>query len=414
MKTYSIRTLIVSAVAPVGILVALLAVQAQRAKWPFGPTHHAGEATARRIAPYGTTQATGAASARAPVELTTKQADMLGIRFETAQRRLLKDVISGVAAAVIDESRIIEVHPRVSGWLERLYVRTTGQGVRSGQPLGAVFSQELYASQLEYLAALRRAGTAPASVVLAAGRTRLKLLGMSEAEIKRVETSRQAQRLVAIAAPRSGFVLDRGATQGISVDPSTNIASIADSSQLWVIVEIAEADATRIKLGSPASLAFPQATRAPLAARVEFIYPMLSDRTRSVRVRMTVPNPGGELRPGMYGTAEISAVPRAVLTIGRDAVVDTGLSQHVFVRMADDRLEPRTVRIGAKSADRMEILEGLVGGEQVASSGVFLLDSESRLRASGAGGHGGHGNRSRSAPPNGASQPAPVKHEHQR
>lgn len=339
---------------------------------------------------------------------------MLGIRFETAERRLLKDVISGVAAAVIDESRIIEVHPRVSGWLERLYVRTTGQGVRSGQPLGAVFSQELYASQLEYLAALRRAGTAPASVVLAAGRTRLKLLGMSEAEIRRVETSRQAQRLVAIVAPRSGFVLDRGATQGISVDPSTNIASIADLSQLWVIVEIAEADATRIKLGSPASLAFPPTTRAPLAARVEFIYPILSDRTRSVRVRMTVPNPGGELRPGMYGTAEISAAPRAVLTIGRDAVVDTGLSQHVFVRTADNRLEPRTVRIGARSADRMEILEGLVGGEQVASSGVFLLDSESRLRASGAGGHGGHGNRAPSASPNGASQTAPVKHEHQR
>jgi len=414
VNTYSTRTLIVSAVAPVGILVALLAVQAQREKWPFAPAHQAGEAAARRIAPYDTTPTTGTASARAPVELTTRQADMLGIRFETAERRQLEDVISGVAAAVIDESRIIEVHPRVSGWLERLYVRTTGQGVRAGQPLGAVFSQELYASQLEYLAALRRASTAPASVVLAAGRNRLKLLGMSETEIRRVETSRQVQRLVTIVAPSSGFVLDRGATQGISVDPSTNVVSIADLSQLWVIVEIAEADAARIKLGSPASLAFPQVAHAPLAARVEFIYPMLSDRTRSVRVRMTVPNPGGELRPGMYGTAEISAAPRAVLTISRDAVVDTGLSQHVFVRAANNRLEPRTVRIGAKSADRVEILEGLVGGEQVASSGVFLLDSESRLRASGAGGHGGHSSAAPSAPPNGASQTAPVKHEHQR
>lgn len=414
MKSYSPRALVASAVIPVGILAALLAIQAQRGKWPFAPEYQTREVTSHGSPRSGAAQAASAAAARAPVELTAKQADMLGVQFDTAEVRKLDETVPGVAAAVIDESRIVEVHPRVSGWLERLYVRTTGETVRAGQPLGAVFSQELYASQLEYLAALRRASTAPASVVLAAGRTRLKILGMSDAEIGRIESTRRADRLVAIVAPRSGFVLDRAATQGITVDPSTNILSIADVGQLWIIVEVAEADAARVHVGSTASLTFPLTGRPPLIAKVEFIYPMLTERTRSVRVRMTVPNVDGALRPGMYGSAQISATPRYALTIGRDTVVDTGISQHVFVRGASNRFEPRTVKLGAKAGDRIEVLGGLAAGEQVVSAGVFLLDSESRLRASGATGHGGHGGGSSSPPAKeGTAPPASAQHEHQ-
>ncbi|MEQ6332560.1 efflux RND transporter periplasmic adaptor subunit [Sphingobium sp. MK2] len=415
MKTYSGRALITSALIPVGVLVTLLLVQAQREKWPFSPEHQTNDVGHSRPAA-GKTEGSRAAAARVSVELTAKQLEMLGVQFETAEVRKLDETVPAVASAVIDESRIVEVHPRVSGWLEQLYVRTTGQNVGAGQALGAVFSQELYASQLEYLAALRRAGTAPASVVLAAGRTRLKVLGMSEAEIRRIERTRQADRLVTIAAPRSGFVLDRGATQGITVDPSTNILSIADVTRLWIIAEVAESDAARIHVGSSASLTFPLSGRPPFIARVEFIYPTLTERTRSVRVRMAVPNIGGALRPGMYGSAQISAAPRYVLTIGRDTVVDTGISQHVFVRGAKNQFEPHPVKLGTRVGDRVEVLEGLVVGEQVVSAGVFLLDSESRLRASGATGHGGHGGGSQPAPKREGNAPptkAPAQHEHQ-
>lgn len=416
MNTYSRSALIASAIIPVGILIALLGVQAQREKWPFGAGLQSSAVADHGKSAAATTGATNAAATRAPVELTTKQVAMLGVQFETAEIRKLEENVPGVATAVIDESRIVEVHPRVSGWLEQLYVRTTGQNVRAGQALGAVFSQELYASQLEYLAALQRVNTAPASVVLAAGRTRLKVLGMSDAEIRQIERTRRANRLVTIVAPRSGFVLDRGATQGITVDPSTNILSIADLAQLWVIAEVAEADTARIQLGSTALVTFPLSGRPPFTARVEFIYPMLTERTRSVRVRMTVSNIGGALRPGMYGTAQISAAPRYALTVGRDAVIDTGISQHVFVRAGDNRFEPRTVKVGAKAGDRVEVLEGLAAGEQVVSAGVFLLDSESRLRASGATGHGGHGSGPQSVPPKERnSEPtssAPAQHEH--
>lgn len=415
MKTYSLRVLLASALIPVGALVASLVIQAEREKWPFSPKHLQSEITGPTRSTIGSVEGSISAAARVPVQLTAKQLVMLGVQFEAAEVGKLEEIVSGVATAVIDESRVVEVHTRVSGWLEQLYVRTTGQNVRTGQALGAVFSQELYASQLEYLAALQRTATAPASVMLAAGRTRLKVLGMSEAEINRIERTRQANRLVTIAAPRSGFVLDRGVTQGMTVDPSTNILSIADVSQLWVVAEVAETDAARLRVGSRASLTFPQSGRPPFIAKVEFIYPMLTERTRSVRVRMTVPNMGGALRPGMYGSAQISAAPRYPITIGRDAVVDTGISQHVFIRGANSQFEPRQVKIGARVGDRVEVLEGLAAGEQVVSAGVFLLDSESRLRASGATGHGAHGGSSSQAPPakaGAAPADAPAQHEH--
>lgn len=416
MKTYSLRALLASAIIPVGAIIAFLVIQAQREEWPFASYRVQGDHAGTLQSPVRKLEKSNFAAERAPVQLTTKQLEMLGVQLETVGIERLDGSISGVATAVVDESHVIEVHPRVSGWLEQLYVRTTGQNVRAGQALGAVFSQELYASQLEYLAALRRAATAPASVVLAAGRTRLKVLGMSEAEINRVERTRQASRLVTITAPRSGFVLNRGVTQGVTVDPSTNILSIADLSQLWVIAEVAEIDAARLRVGSSALLTFPLSGRPPFSARVEFIYPTLTERTRSVRVRMTVPSMGGTLRPGMYGSAQISAAPRYALTVGRDAVVDTGISQHVFVQGTKNQFEPRQVKVGARVGDRLEVLEGLVAGDQVVSDGVFLLDSESRLRASGTMGHGGHGGGSRSArPTQGSSAPseASAQHEHQ-
>jgi Cu(I)/Ag(I) efflux system membrane fusion protein len=139
-----------------------------------------------------------------------------------------------------------------------------------------------------------------------------------------------------------------------------------------------------------ANLAFPSAGKPMLTARVEFIYPTLTERTRTVRVRFEVGNSDGALRPGLFGTASFGEATRSALTVPRDAVVDTGETQHVFVRAANGILEPRSVRLGARVADRVEVLEGLAPGETVVASGVFLIDSESRLRASGGGGHSGH------------------------
>lgn len=375
--------------AALAFALIFLIVQDRRHGWPFS-RHHGLQAVAEQAALHANAAA-APASARALVQLPAEQIDTLGVQFEPVEMRTVREPVHAVATIVADESRITHVHTRVSGWLEELYVNTTGEHVRAGQPVAAVFSQELYSSQQEYLSALQRAGSGPASAVLDAARTRLQVLGMDRADIERLEKTRQARRLVTIPASRSGVVLNRGVSAGTAIDPSTEILTLADLSVVWVIAEVPEPDAAQLKPGSTAALSFPTSGREAFAARVEFIYPTLSERTRSVRVRLPVPNEDGRLRPGMYGSAEFPTVAREALTVSRDAVVDTGQAQHVFVHTAEDVLEPREVKVGARLADRVEIIEGLIPGEHVVASGVFLIDSESRLRASGGAGHAGHG-----------------------
>ncbi len=414
MNSISRRTQILSAIIPIGVLVAVLVVQDQRQGWPF--SRHVLAPPAPATAALVGDKVPSSAAARKVVELPANQIETLGVQFESVAVRVINDPVRAVATVVVDESRVAHVHTRVAGWLEALYVNTTGQQVRAGQALGGVFSQELYASQSEYLSAWRRAAAGPASVVLEASRTRLILLGMSAAEIDGIEKTGVPRRLVTITAPQSGIVLNRGVTQGTAVDPSTEILTLADLSQVWVIAEVAEADATRVGTGTVATLTFPASRREPIKARVSFVYPTLTEGTRTVRVRLSVANAGGLLRPGMYGRMELPGAVRDALTVKRDAVVDTGQLKHVFVQTSPNVFEPRPITVVAQFADRVEILQGLAAGERVVTSGVFLIDSESRLRASAGAGHSAHGGgtasvKSGKAAAAAAEPPKPAKHE---
>lgn len=315
----------------------------------------------------------------------------LDIRLETVGQDSLTQTVRAVATVVPDESLISHVHTRVAGWIEQLDVNTTGEMVRAGQPLARIFSQELLSSQTEYLAA-RRDTTASGitSAVVASGRTRLTVFGMTPAEIDAIEQTGEPRRLVTVVAPRSGVVVNRGVTVGTSVDPSTPLLTIVDLSRVWVLAEVPEAQIPAVRVGTTAQLEFPASGRSLFTARVSFVYPVLTERTRTLRVRLTASNPGGALRPGLYGTATFQSAGRQTITVPRDAVVDTGLQQHVFVATGD-RFEPRIVTTGAQLADRVEIRDGLRVGERIVAAGVFLLDSESRLRATGGAGGHSHG-----------------------
>ena len=183
--------------------------------------------------------------------------------------------------------------------------------------------------------------------------------------------------------------------------------TIADLSRVWVIAEVPEASIPAVRVGTVAQLDFPASGRPAFAARVDFVYPTLTERTRTLRVRLSAANPVGALRPGLYGTAVFESAAQNVLTVPRDAVVDTGLQQHVFVARGD-RFEPRTVTVGMQLADRVEIRSGLDEGEQVVVAGVFLLDSESRLRATGGAGGHSHG----AVPPERQTPPSPPPDPH--
>jgi membrane fusion protein, copper/silver efflux system len=330
--------------------------------------------------------------------------DELGVRTEAVRREPLTQTVRAVATIVPDESRISHVHTRVSGWVEELHVNTTGEVVTPGQPLLRIFSQELLSSQTEYLAARQHAASGIATAVVAGGRTRLGVLGMTPADIEAIERSGEPKRLVTVAAPRGGVVVNRGVTVGTSVDPSTTLLTIADLSRVWILAEVPEAYAAEVRAGSRAQVEIPSSGQPPFAARVDFVYPMLTERTRTLRVRLSVPNPRGTLRPGLFGTATFESAGPPVLTVPRDAVVDTGLRQHVFVATAAG-FEPRPVTLGVRLADRVEIRAGLDEGERIVSSGVFLLDSESRLRATGGTGGHQHG----TPPTNGRETPSPPR-----
>ena len=393
------------------VFTATLWVQRSREAWPFAPDQQRAAAIDKPTAASTAVATTGSGPThdRVPIDVTAATLQELDIRLELVKRESLTQAVRAVATVVPDESRISHVHTRVSGWVEQLEVNTTGEMVRAGQPLARIFSQELLSSQTEYLA-VRRSTSASGitSVVVASGRTRLAVLGMSPADIDAIEQSGEPKRLVTVVAPRSGVVVNRGITVGTSVDPSTTLLTIADLSRVWILAEVPEANIPAVRVGTLAQLDFPASGREPFAARIDFIYPTLTERTRTLRVRLSAANVGGTLRPGLYGTVVLESAGPQVITVPRDAVVDTGLQQHVFVATGD-RFEPRVVTLGVQLADRVEVRTGLEAGEQIVAAGVFLLDSESRLRATGgAGGHSGHG---ASASPR-DTPPPPVKDPH--
>jgi membrane fusion protein, copper/silver efflux system len=392
---------LISVLATTAVLGSVLWIQHSRGAWPFAAGH--APVTRAPAANQAASTQPDAAPTRVPVEVTPATQQALGVRIEAVGRESLMQAIQAVATVVPDESRISHAHSRVAGWVEQLDVNTTGELVRAGQPLARIFSQELLSSQTEYLAARRStAASGIASAVIASGRTRLAVLGMSPAEITAIEQSGEPKRLVTLVAPRSGVVVNRGISVGTAVDPSTPLLTIADLSRVWVFAEVPEAGIRAIRVGSTARLDFPASGIAPFTARVDFLYPTLTERTRTLRVRFTVANPRGTLRPGLYGNAVFELPGAQTLTVPRDAVVDTGREQHVFVSVGD-RFEPRPVTLGVQLADRVEVRTGLKAGERVVSAGVFLLDSESRLRATG--GMSGHAHGATPKPEDAAGSP---------
>ena len=374
---------VASAAATALVLTTGLWIQHARSGWPFAPSIEKPP-----IESMAGMQPTTGASTHNRVPVDVAAARSLDIRLETVGRESLTQTVRAVATIVPDESRISHVHTRVAGWIEHLDVNTTGEEVRAGQPLAHIFSQELLSSQTEYLAARRSTAAAGiTSSVIASGRTRLGILGMTPDEIDAIEQAGEPKRLVTVVAPHGGVVVNRGVTVGTSVDPATTLLTVADLSRVWVLAEVPEASIPAVRVGASAQLDFPASGRPPFAARVDFVYPTLTERTRTLRVRLSAANPRGALRPGLYGTAAFESAGQNVITVPRDAIVDTGLQQHVFVATGD-QFEPRPVVVGAQLVDRVEIREGLREGEQIVASGMFLLDSESRLRATG--GTGGH------------------------
>ncbi len=311
------------------------------------------------------------------------------------------------------EPLVSTVTTKISGWIEKLLVASTGETVKAGAPLFEIYSSELYAAQVEYLTALRAAREAGLNdpELLEGARLKLKYFDISDAQIAALEKSGQPTKTLRVHAPRDGVVLEKMAVDGMRVDMGMPLYRIASLDTLWLVAQVYEKDLPFVHAGQSVELSF-SGHKAGVAGKVEFVYPTVDEATRTGRVRVRVEN-DGSLRPGMYATAVIRAEvsPEAVL-VPDMAVLRTGERNVVFVALEDGLFEPRDVKLGARTEGGLyQVLGGLSAGERVVTSGQFMLDSESQLREAlrkmmkpGTGpGHEGHGATPSGAPQAGAS-----------
>lgn len=328
-------------------------------------------------------------SGEGSVRLTAQQISQFGITFGTAEWRTLTTDVRATGAVTVDETRIVQVAPKVAGFVERLYVDFTGQPVRRGQPLLELYSPDLVAAQQELLVArqLERTldeGSVPGlpprtSDLLAAARRRLALWDISEAQIDQVLRTGQARRTLTLYSPATGVVTEKPVVQGQAVQPGMPLYTIADLRAVWIDVELREVDAAAVHVGTGADIELAALPGRTLKGRVTFIHPVLDTATRTVRARVTVTNSEMLLKPGMYATVRLSSPSRRALTIPASALIRTGERNVVFVDMGGGALMPHDVEMGRATGDYVEILAGLEPGQRVVTSAQFLLESESNI-----------------------------------
>lgn len=324
----------------------------------------------------------------AAVALDPAQATAMGLTSEPVTERDFTRRTRTVGVVAVDETRTAHIHTRVRGWIEGFHVKYVGAKVRAGQPLVSIYSQEAYAAQIELASLLRSPVRSPE--LLDAARRRLALWDIPKSVVDKVEATGEAQRTFPLLAPRSGVVVAKQAFDGQFVDPSLELYTISDLSHVWVMADIYEAEVDYVKVGSTARLTI-EGRREPVTAKVAFLYPTIDERTRTRKARFELADRDAALLPGAFVTVEIELAIGRGLAIPEGAVIRTGARAIVFV-VHGEHAEPREIQLGPLVGDHYRVDSGLAAGERVATGAQFLLDSESRLRATSVpgGGHAGH------------------------
>jgi multidrug efflux pump subunit AcrA (membrane-fusion protein) len=323
------------------------------------------------------------------VRLTADQLQQFGVTFGSAEHRTLTDEVRTVGIVAFDETRMAEVAPKFGGFVERLHVDFTGRQVRRGEPLLEIYSPELVAAQEELLLARRLQRSMGASSIpgvtgegpdlVAAARRRLLLWDISPGQVDQIVRTGRVRRTLTLYAPAAGTVVEKQVLRGQAVQPGQTIYTIADLSRVWVEAEIREADAGSVREGTPATVELAAFPGRPLSGQVEYVYPTLQPEARTLKARISIPNPDGRLKPGMFATVRLSTPLRSTLTVPTTAVVRTGERSLVFVDLGGGSLLPQEVEIGRIAGEYTEVLAGVEPGQRVVTSAQFLLESESNL-----------------------------------
>lgn len=284
-----------------------------------------------------------------------------------------------------DERRLAQVTAYTGGRIEQLFVNFTGDTVTRGRTVATIYSPDLYATQREYLVALRSQPAALAQELAASSRRRLLLLGMTSAQIANVASSGKPITTTGIVAPVSGIVTRKLVVPQQYVTAGQTLFEVADLSTLWVEADVYEHDLPRIAVGQRVSVSAPALPGSELPGSITFIQPVVSGESRATRVRIELPNRNLQLKPDMYVTVKLfGGSGSAALMVPATAVIDRGQQQFVWIETSPGTFAPRQVRTGTRTADQVEIVSGLAGGEAVVVEGTFLIDSEAQLRNAGA------------------------------
>lgn len=326
------------------------------------------------------------------VTLSPRQRVLANVATATIGERSLARAIAATGRVTADEGRLQQVSAWIGGRIDRLYVGSTGQAIRKGQPLVALYSPELVAAQQEHLVALkglRELGSAPypelaagARDLVAASRQRLRFMGVTAGQLATLTRSGRPTLSFPIVAPASGVVLKRLVQAGQYVETGAPLFDIADFSRVWVEAELFESDLGQVRAGQPAEVRVAGYPDKVFRGRVGLILPTLQAETRTTRVRIELANPQGLLKPDMYATVRIAAPVGAgnQLAVPASAVIATGRRHVVYVEVAPNRFVPRAVMVGAKAGDHYPVFKGLAKGDKVAVSGGFLLDATAQLQ----------------------------------
>ena len=316
----------------------------------------------------------------------------MGVRTAPVQRRDLSRTIRTLGRLDYDETRVAHVHPKFTGWIEVTHANETGQSIARGETLMEIYSPQLVTAQQEYVDALTNLRTAGQSAspatrrrleaIRTSSRTRLEYFDITGPQLDEIARTGVVGKTIAISSPFTGIVVEKQALDGMEVRPGMRLYTIADLSEIWVLADIYEYETPWIRVGQLATMTLSYQPGTEYHGSVQFIYPYLDEKTRTIKVRLSFPNPDLMLKPGMYADVVIQTSPVAdALAVPLEAVLFSGQRNLVIVALGGGRFAPRDVTIGIESGDGYyEIRSGLAAGETVVTSGQFLLDSESRLQ----------------------------------
>jgi Cu(I)/Ag(I) efflux system membrane fusion protein len=318
----------------------------------------------------------------ASVAISSRVQQNLGVRTAEVKQGALTSTVEAVGSVAYNERDVAVVQARSNGFLERLYVRAPLDPVRKGQPLAELYVPDWVAAQEEYLSAKRIGAQTDVKGLAEAAAQRMRLAGMSEEQIRAIETGGKVQPRLIITAPIGGVIGELTAREGMTVLAGAPLFRINGLSTVWVNAEVPEVAAAQVRPGNSVAARTPAVPGTVFKGKVSAILPEVNPATRTIKARIEVANPNGQLVPGMFATVSFTpATRKEVLLVPSEAVIQTGKRSVVVVAQGDGKFAPVDVEVGLDSNGQTEIRNGLQAGQKVVVSGQFLVDSEANLKA---------------------------------